>query len=197
MSSIDLTELRIRDDEITPLEFGGFLPSALGGSTDRLERLGDRYAAQVSTPPMYVEPDGRRWSARLQQARRFGAVISIHQPGFNVGAPGLPTVAEDVEGGRTIPLAGLTPYYAIREGQWLNYFDATGQRYLDQVVSQVIANAAGEAEIALQKLLRVELEEGAEISFRPCIEGWIEGDFSIARPVDRVTSFSFTVSEKA
>jgi hypothetical protein len=197
MSSIDLTELSIRDDEIVPFEFGGLLPSALGASSDRIARLGDRYAARVTTPAMHIEPEGRRWSAKLLRARRLGAIITIHQPGFNIGAPGAPMVAEAVAGGRTIPLVGLTPNYPIRMGQWFNYFDTDGQRYLDQFATQVVANADGEAEVEIQNLLRVELAEDAAISLRPCIEGWIEGDFSIRRPVELITSFSFLVSEKA
>lgn len=195
--SIDLTELAIRDDAITPLEFGGLLPSALGGSSLRLERMGDRYAAQVNTPAMRLEPDGRRWSSRLQRARKEGGIISIHQPGFAIGAPGAPLVAADTAGGRSIPLKGLTPHYAIREGQWLNYI-VDGQRYLDQVTAQVIADADGEATVTIQNLLRVPLSEDDEIDLAtPCIEGWLEGDFSIQRAVERITSFSFTVSEKA
>lgn len=195
--SVDLTDLRISSDAIAPLSFGGLLPSALGGYTSRIERLGDRFSAQIQTPPMRIEPEGRRWSARLQRAQHEGGIIEIHQPDFNVGAPGSPTVATNTPSGRSIPLAGLTPNYAIREGQWFNYFDADGQRYLDQVQEQVIANSSGLATITLQNLIRTPLTAGLPISFSPCIEGWIEGDFTIARTVERTTSFSFVISEKA
>lgn len=196
--SIDLAELKINGDEIAPLEFGGLMPSALGGATERIERMGDRYSWAGSTPPMRIEPDGRRWSARAFRARKVGAIIEIHQPDFNVGAPGTPVVGTTTLSGKAIPISGLTPHYAIREGQWLNYYDEDGQRYLDQVVDQVIADADGDATVTIQNLLRVPITVGDPIELaRPCIEGWIDGDFSIPRTLDRMTSFNLAIVEKA
>lgn len=195
--SIDLTDLQINGDEIMPLDFGGLLPSALGGATERIERLGDRYSWSGSTPPMRIEPDGRRWSARALRARKEGAILEIHQPDFSVGAPGTPVVATTTLSGKSIPISGLTPFYAIREGQWLNYI-VDGQRYLDQATEQVIADVAGAATVNIQNLVRVPLNAGDEIELaKPCIEGWIDGDFTIPRTIDRMTSFSFTIAEKA
>lgn len=195
--SVDLTALEVNGDEIMPLDFGGLMPSALGGSTSRFGRMGDRYAAQVSTPSMEIEPYGRQWSARLLRARKEGGVVLIHQPNFRVGAPGSPVVSAPVAAGRQIPVSGLTPGYAIREGQWLNLI-INGQRYADQVESAVIANASGVATIAIQNLIREPLTAGVKVDFvRPCLEGWIEGNFSIPRANDGFTSFSFNISEKA
>lgn len=192
--SVDLTGLKINGDELIPLTMGGLMEGF--SRDDYLGRLGDRWAAQVSTPAMHIEPDGRRWSARLNRARKEGAILTIHQPGFSVGIPGSPVVATSTASGRTIPVEGLTPYYAIREGQWFNYI-VDGQLYLDQIEQQVIADAAGEAEIDIGNLLRVPLTAGDTISFDPRIEGWIKGDFSIPRSVEGVTTFNFLVSEKA
>lgn len=196
--SVDLTDLRINGDSIMPMDFGGLMTSALGGPTDRIARLGSRYMAEISTPAMRIEPDGRRWAARLLRARRDGGIISIHQPGLKIGSPGTPVVATLTSSGRSIPISGLTPRYAIREGQWLNYYDADGQRYADQVQAEVIANGSGVATVTIQELLRVPIAAASVIELAaPCIEGWIEGDFSIQRTVDYVARFSFTVSEKA
>jgi hypothetical protein len=195
--SVDLTALEVNGDEIMPLDFGGFMPSALGGSTSRFGRMGDRYAAQVSTPLIEIEPDGRRWAAKLLRARKEGGVVLIHQPDFRVGAPGNPVVPEAVTGGRQIPISGFTPGYSIREGQWFNLI-IDGQRYLDQVEGATIASGSGAATITMQNLLRAPLTAGVKVDFvRPCIEGWIEGNFSIPRANDGFTSFSFTISEKA
>lgn len=195
--SVDLTELHINGDAIMPLDFGGYMPSALGGSTSRFGRLGDRYSAQIATPPMRIEPRGRQWAARLLRARKEGGIVLIHQPDLKIGAPGTPVVASSVAAGRQVPISGLTPGYAIREGQWLNLIIG-GQRYADQAEAQVIASASGTATITLQNLIRAPLTAGLVVDLaRPCLEGWIEGDFSIPRSVDRLTSFSFTISEKA
>jgi hypothetical protein len=192
--SVDLTDLHINGDELLPLTLGGLMEGF--SNDDYLGRLGDRWAAQISTPPMRIEPDGRLWSARLNRARKEGAIIKIYQPGFVVGAPGSPVVASSTASGRIIPLQGLTPGYAIREGQWFNYI-VDGQLYLDQTEEQAIADASGEAEITLSNLIRSPLTFGDAVSFVPKIEGWIKGEFSIPRSVDGVTSFSFLVSEKA
>lgn len=193
--SVDLTGLKINGDEIMPVSLGGVIEGL--ASDEYQERMGDRWAAQVSTPAMRIEPDGRRWAARLLRARREGAIVEIHQPGFNVGTPGTPVVASNTPSGKAIPISGLTPYYPIREGQWLNYIIA-GQHYLDQVTAEVVANGAGLATVSIQNLLRVPLTAGATIVLaRPCIEGLIKGDFSIPRSVDRITSFSFLIAEKS
>lgn len=194
--SVDLTELKISGDQIMPLDFGGLMPSALGGATERIDRLGNRYMVSVDTPSMQIEPEGRRWSARLLRARREGGIVEIHQPDLKTGAPGTPTVATTTASGRSIPVSGLTPGYPIREGQWLNYV-VGGQMYLDQCTAEVIADASGLATIIIQELLRVPLTAGDSIELaKPCIEGWIEGELSLPRSVDRVTSFSFTITEK-
>lgn len=193
--SVDLTDLKISGDAIMPRSMGGLIDGF--STSDYYERLGDRYMAEISTPAMRIEPDGRRWSARLLRARKEGAIITIHEPDLSVGAPGTPVVTSTTAAGRSIPISGLTPYYPIREGKWLNYV-IDGQHYLDQNTAEVIANGSGNATIVIQNLLRVPLTAGATIILaKPVIEGWIEGDFSIPRGVDRITSFNFSIAEKA
>lgn len=193
--SVDLAELHINGDELIPLTMGGLMEGFT--SDDYMGRMGDRWAAQVTTPAMHIEPEGRRWSARLLRARREGAIVKIYQPDFDIRAPGSPTVATNTPSGRSIPLTGLEPHYVIREGQWFNYI-VDGQRYLDQVTAEVIADGDGDATIVIQNLIRVPLTAGDEIDLaKPRLEGWIKGELPIQRSVDRVTSFSFLVSEKA
>lgn len=192
--SVDLTELHINGDELIPLTMGGLMEGF--SSDDYLGRLGDRWAAQVSTPAMPIEPDGRRWSARLTRARKEGAIIKIHQPGFSIGSPGLPEVASDTASGRTILMTGLTPRYPVREGQWLNYI-VGGQLYLDHAEQEAVADASGDVEVTIANLIRTPLTAGDTISFDPKIEGWIKGEFSISRSIERMTAFSFLVSERA
>lgn len=192
--SIDLTELKISGDQILPVSLGGVLEGLT--SDEYLGRLGDRWAAQVETPAMQIEPFGRRWSARLLRARREGGIVRIHQPELRIGAPGAPVVATTTASGRSIPTSGLTPGYVIREGQWLNYI-VGGRRYLDQCTAEVVANVSGLATVPIQNLLRVSLTAGDTIDLaRPCIEGLIKGEFAIPRSVERITSFSFTIAEK-
>lgn len=195
--AIDLTGIPIRSAEPILQEFGGLLTPAMGGPVQRIERPGSRWALQIETPPMPVEPDGRRWASRIGRAKRAGAVIEIPQPGLVIGAPGAPRVAGAFVGGRLIQLGGLTAGYAVREGQWISIIVA-GRRYADQIVGDAAASAGGLVTVALQNLLRVPLagNEVVEIA-SPKIEGWLEESFSFPLDVAHMTSFGLTISEAA
>lgn len=162
-----------------------------------IHRLGDRWAAEVAGPTMRVEPDGRRWHAKLVQGKRLGVIVPMLQPGFDIGSPGAPTISADTSEGREIPVTGGKPRYVVREGQWLNYFDSDGQAYLDQVVEQVTLDGNGAGTIKIQNLLRVALSEDDPIELaEPVIEGWLIGEIPMPRPAEKTTSFSFRVEEK-
>lgn len=196
MAVVDLSDLPIRHCVITPVDFGAPVEPATGGRRTWVDRMGSRWLATFETPPMRIEPDARLWLEKLNRARRLGAVISVEQPGLNVGTPGSPVVRADTPTGRVIPLKGLTPNYAIKSGTWISII-VDGQRYLDQVTAQVIANGSGEADVPIQNLIREPLSTNdvVEISL-PKIEGALEnltgGDWT----VERVTSFTFTVTEE-
>jgi len=193
--AVDLSGLPIRSAEPILQEFGGLLVPALGGPVQRIERPGSRWALRVETPPMPVEPDGRRWSARIARAKRAGALIEIPQPGLTIGNPGAPVVNGSFASGRLIQLGGLAPGYLLREGQWLSFI-VGGRRYVDQIVSDVSASAGGIAAIAIQNLLRVPLAGGEQVEVAsPKIEGWLEDNFSFPIDVARMTSFGFTITE--
>lgn len=197
MAVVDLTGIPLTLAEPIPLDFGNSIEPATGGRRTHVDRLGSRWAWRFETPAMRLEPDGRLWAEKLNRARRLGAIIPLQQPDLDVGAPGLPKVRTDTATGRVVPLKGLTPQFAIKAGYWLSLV-VDGQRYLDQVVAQVVADADGEADVELQNLIRVPLsvDDVAEIAV-PKIEGALEGLSGGAWVNDRITSFSFTVTEEA
>ena len=68
-------------------------------------------------------------------------------------------------------MTGVTPGYAFREGQWIN-FEKAGRRYLHQLAAQTITSAGGTATLVLTLPTRVSLGIGdAVIVGRPTIEG--------------------------
>jgi hypothetical protein len=195
MASIDLTSLRIASAVPTPYAFSGWRQPGLGGALSYEGRLGDRWMMTVRTPMMKVEPDWRRLSALFDDAERLGGIIEIPQPDFNVGAPGTPLVSATTASGRSIPIDGLTPNYAIKAGQWLNYTKG-GVIYADRVAEQVIANGSGQATVRLRNLLRVSLADGDVIELGgPKMEGAIQVTSRPPLEVERVTSIEFTVTE--
>jgi len=195
--AVDLSALRIATATPLVVEFGGVLTPALGGPIQRIDRVGSRWAFAFETPVMDVEPDGRRWAARLARAKREGALIAIPQPDLDIGNPGAPTVATNIASGKLVPLAGLIPGYRVQEGQWVSLI-VGGHRYADQVTGDAVAGADGSATIRIQNLLRAPLVGGEVVEIaEPKVEGSLEGQFSWSLDNRRETSFGFTVTEDA
>lgn len=195
--SVDLTAYSFRAAAPIPLDFGGPVTPATGGRRIRIDRNGSRWMMRVMLPAKKIEPDARLLMADLTTAMREGAIIRVKQPDFDAGAPGSVAVRTATASGRTIPLKGLTPHYAIRKGQWLNYV-VDGQHYLDLVREQVIADAAGEADVVIANLIREPLSVDDEIILgSPVIEGTIEGEFGGEWDENRLAQFGFVIVEDA
>lgn len=192
--SIDLTDLLLVNAVPTPFN-GAAVQKPQYGSAFRIDRLGSRWAIQMTTPPMDIEPDWRMLSARFDDAERVGGLFAIPQPGFDVGTPGAPVIATNTAAGRLVPLTGLTPRYEIRSGQWVS-FVVGGQRYCDRIAERVVADAAGLALIRLRNLIRKPLTAGdvAELA-RPKIEGIVEITSYPPLSSEQTTSIEFTVTE--
>ncbi len=194
--SIDLTGIPIRSMIDRSQDFAALLSPPLGGPVQRIERPGTRTTFVVTTPFMDVEPDGRRWAARLKAAKREMATLTIEQVGLAIGAPGSPTVAADTATGRFVAVEGMTPNYSIRPDQWLSFLRADGKRYLAQAAVLVTADGDGAVTIELHDLIRAPLAEGDLVEIaRPKITGWLSGDFGLPRDVDEIVQFTFEIAE--
>jgi hypothetical protein len=195
MSVVDLTHLSFMDAVPVPIDYANVIEPGSGASSTRVDRLGSRWAFDFVTKPMHIEPDGGRVEALLDQAERLGALCAIRIPDFDVGIPGSPTIADDLTNGRVLPLVGLTPYYAFRPRQWVSVI-VDGQRYLDRVVEQAVANADGEVEITLRHLIRVPMSEGdvVEVS-KPKIEGHCTLAERPRWSRERIIQFAFRITE--
>jgi hypothetical protein len=196
MASVDFTnKLRIASAVPEPYSFSGWRAPGLGGAISYEGRFGDRWMMRFRTPLMHIEPDWRRLSALFDDAERLGGIVEIPQPDLNIGAPGTPLVSATTASGRNIPIDGLTPHYAIRAGQWINYVKG-GVIYADRVAEQVIANGSGQATVRLRNLLRASLADGDSIELgNPRIEGAVEVTSRPPLEVERVTAIEFTVTE--
>lgn len=194
MASIDLTGIKITSDQLVLIDRSG-AQQGLGASMLQVDRPGARWAIVVNTPAMEMEPHGRRWQALLLKAKKRGALLRIEEPGLNIGSPGAPVIAADTATGRVLTVEGLTPGYVIRFGKWLSVVHE-GQRYLDQVAEEAIANADGEAEIELQNIIRVPFSAGDVVELaRPMIEGLIPDELALDRPLDHLPALSFRIEE--
>lgn len=184
--------------EVTLVDFGMVLRPASGAEILRVNRAGSRYRVAVSFPPM--QPDvARVFMSRFQQAKREGLRIDFPLLGMSQGAPGTPMVVGANPTGTTLPLDGLTPGYAIKEGYALNVIDAAGDRYLHFVAAPVMADASGEAEIELTVPIRAPLPDNAVVLLgKPTIEGVVVEDIGWSLNVDRlVRGATVTIEEAA
>lgn len=157
------------------LDFGGILTPPTGGEEQRVNRLGNRFTLQM-TVDTDTEAEARILLQRLLRAQTEGALMPWPAWSMNVGQPGAPQVDGAVSGGKTLPIKGLSPYYAIREGQPLSII-IDGRRYMHTCDAEVIADETGDAEILVTPMLRKALagDEVIELA-KPMIEGALDGD---------------------
>lgn len=194
---IDLTYFKCQAGTPRMLDSGGEQAPIGMGITQRLNRLGSRYAIDFTVPPSHIEPHGRMMIADLQMAKREGGRLEFPQVDFDIGTPGLTTITGATAAGMTLPVTGCTPRYAVRKGQAFNVIKA-GRRYLYFAGAQAIMDEDGEGSIPLTIPLRTIMAGGEEIDWKPCIEGWISGDeLSWSLDVARIVGLSFTVTERA
>ena len=183
--------------EVSELDFGMVLRPAQGGAVTRIDRPGNRHAAKVRMPPM-VADRARVLLARLKRARREGLRLPYPLVGESQGVPGAPVVDGAVSGGTSLPVRALTAYYTAKEGYWLHVIDADGTRYLHSLAATVSADAAGEATLTLNEMLRAPLADGSAVGLSaPTIEGLVTGDLSWPLSPGGLTVVEFVLEEVA
>lgn len=195
MAAIDLTGLPYRSATPRYLDFGGEQTGFLG-DTQRINRLGNKMGLAIACAPVKEEPDGRIWTSKLRLARQQGALFPWPQPGLKIGAPGTPLVDGAVAGGTSLPIKGLTAYYAIRFGQAFSIIHG-GRRYLHFAAAQAIADASGDATVTIDPMLRMSLSDGDTIELGvPMIEGLLgSGDMEwdiMAEPYTGIGTITIT-----
>jgi hypothetical protein len=194
---IDLTALSTQSASPRLIDFGGFLTPPLGGPVQRVDRMGNRYALDVTLPPMRIEPHGRVWVSRLTRAKTEGAFIRFPQVEFTVGASGAPTVGVAVTGGRTLTLAGAQPGYSFREGQFISILHG-GRRYLHNVDASAGVVADGTVVLSVTPMIRAALLVGDAVEVaQPRLEGIIIDEWGWTVDSARTVGISFTLTEAA
>lgn len=178
------------------IDYGATLRSPTGGSSLRVDRAGSRFAAEVSFPPMKADV-ARRFVSRLLDAKSEGLRIEFPLIGVSQGLPGAPVVDGGGQAGKSLDITGLTQGYAFKEGYWFSIEDASGQHYLHNCRSNVVADGSGDATIAITPALRVPFPDGATIHLaKPMIEGLVGGDeWSWQIPVNRLIALAVTIEE--
>lgn len=152
---------------------GGVQRGAIGGSAQRVNRLGARWRYAVSLPPM-TPSDARIWAAALARGLRNGVSYKVSQPTTPTGSPGSIAIAGAGQTGDSIDVDGGTPGYVVKQGQWLNI--ATSPRsYLYQAAATVRLDSSGEGTIEIEPPLRAVPNDNDVLNLGvPVIEGLLD-----------------------
>lgn len=166
------------------IRFGGDLTSAMGGPTQRLARLGSRFAITVGLPTMDLRC-AETWIAARLQAEAEGSTLRLTLSQAAASAVTGRTAAAGAVG-TSLPISSSA---GISAGWWVSYLTG-GRSYLHKVT----AITSG-AEIAVAPLLRAPPAAATALEFvAPVAEGFVD---DIAWDLDllRFVGQSFTLTE--
>lgn len=177
------------------LDFGNTQKGALGGASQRINRLGNRWAVNVTMPPL-TPLQARNWSAGLTAALQNGVRLAIVQPELPTGTPGTVRVNGAGQAGPALVCDGASAAYVARIGQWASVITG-GRRYLYQIAADATATGGGALTLTLTTPLRVAHADNDLVELAaPEIEGLIVGLPEWGIDVDYLTrGFSFTIEE--
>lgn len=173
------------------------LSSPFGGVTQRVARLGDRYAFEVTLPPMRFA-DALTWRAAFARCRTDTAVLRVRQPGLTLPG-GITTglVNGNGQAGSTLALRGL-PNSAgtIPAGAYLSLAVGASRR-LHMVTVAAIVGGTGTVTLNIAPALRESPIDGLTVQLSaPEVEGWLDMralEWAFAeRPVVDGLTFSLT-----
>lgn len=178
-----------------PLRASNDLQSPLGGKTQRINRLGDRFIFEVTMPPMDRDV-AEVWIADLLQG--IGSSVSLEwpQPLGGVGAPGTPVVNGAGQAGMAMNLRGFSNGYVLKKGRFVSLVSG-GRRQMVNISAQATASAGGFAAVQFWPMLRFSPVDGAAVEVaQPIIEGLLQDDFDgWTLEVAETTGLTFTIAE--
>jgi hypothetical protein len=178
------------------IDFAADMTPALGGPTQRISRLGSRFAVAVSLPRL-DQTQARAWIGARLKARTLGQTLIMAWPKpAPPGSLGSPEVDGGGQAGATLNAKGLTVGATVLAGSFFS-FTVSGRNYLHCVTDDVVADGSGLAALSIAPLLRAPPANNAALEFvAPQIEGFVSGtteDWDL----DVLETFgtSFTLSE--
>ncbi|WP_433910373.1 hypothetical protein [Sphingomonas yabuuchiae] len=179
------------------LDWGSDQKAPMGGGYQRLNRLGNRFALDITYPRLKPEPDGRILIARLRRAKTEGALFPVPQPGLDIGNPGNPVINGGNQAGNVLVLRGFAGGYILREGQFFSVIHG-GRRYLHNAAGDFVASPGGVMTITLDPMLRIVTTDGAVVEVgKPYIEGIVSGaSIDIEQTVAKSKIPTITITER-
>ena len=157
------------------LDFAADMTPALGGPTQRVARLGSRYAVDVTLPRIDAD-SARAWNAARKKARVSGSTLIMAWPKASAaGSIGTPLVNGSGQAGAFLSCKGFSAGAVVKADQ---YFSVTvsGRNYLYATTDQATADGSGLATLGIAPILRAPPAGNAALGFAaPQIEGFLAG----------------------
>ena len=146
--------------------------SSLGGNTQRLTRLGSRFAIDVQYPPM-VYSDAQQFLVALVQSETVALSIPVPQRGLTIGTPGSPVVNGNGQAGLALAIRGAAAGYTVQLGQFLSVITG-GRRSLYMCTSATTLNGSGAGTVPIGPMLRTTPSDGDTVELAvPRLEGFL------------------------
>lgn len=182
--------------EVSVIDFGGYLTPPLGGTVQRLNRPGNRFAIKVDMPPMYKDI-GRPFISALIKAKRAGLRMKFPLQDFDPGDPGTPVVNGTGQLGITLNIRGLG-VYKVEEGQFFS-IEQGGQHFLYMFTQTKTSEVGGTLSVEIEPPLRKATVDGAALHIeQPMIEGYVLGqEWAWQLALDNLDRLSFSIHERA
>lgn len=197
--SILIPWARVADLTIRPRLFSGNQEGVLGGADLPIPRMGERWAADVSTAQFRQDAESRLLLAALFEATTADARIALRVP--NRSRPMGSGIVVDGTGqsGSTLNIRGAYPGTAFSRGDFFSIVHG-GLHYVHMVAGagQVIARADGRAAVPIWPMLRFLTADGDVCHFdQPMIEGQLVGfDKGAGFERNRTKPVTFTIQER-
>jgi hypothetical protein len=182
---------------VSLVDFGTVQLGALGGTAQRINRLGARWRVEVQLPPM-TTAEARVWAAALTRGLREGVSWKLRQVGTPTGSPGAVLVNGANQAGGSLIVDGGTAGYVAKAGQWLSILTG-GRRYLHQLAATTQLSGTGTGTLQIEPLLRVSPADNAPVELgAPVIEGLLSTPPGWSIDAGRlVRGLSFAIEEMA
>ena len=162
----------------------GDLVSALGGPTQRITRIGSRYAAEVQLPSLDAEC-AARWLACPLQAEAEGSTLALVMPQMIDASHMLGVTATGAAASNALNYLGPSP----KPGMWFSFAHG-GRNYL-HLVTAVTGTA-----MKVAPLLRAPLSATPLEFIAPLLEGFCD-DTTWSVEYFRFVGHRFTITESA
>lgn len=152
------------------------LKPTMGGPTQRIGRLGDRYSVAVTARSMTYS-QGLAFIASLNQGFSDSVVATLPQSdSAYFGSPGTPVINGGSQSGKTIIMRGFSAGYVAQNGQMFS-ISSNGFHCLYQVTSTETADSFGNLTLPINPMLKIPPNDGDTCEFAtPKIQGFLDGN---------------------